>query len=528
MNGGMKGLKRFKDSYEVIVAGGGFGGMTAALRLALKGVDVLLLEQHNMTGGYATSFVRGRFEFEATLHALCEFGTGQVEAKEKGIKTLHGRARRLLIEECGVDLELVQTPEVYRCILSDYGIDMSMPFGQKKIVEAIEKLSPGDGEKMARYLDLCAEIAEALEDIESSDKIKVMEILKKHASFVRLAGYSVAEVNKQFDFSERTIQALNCMVGYLGHSLSIINFPVWAVMLYRYFTEGVHIPRKTSHEMANKVELRLRELGAQVECCTRVERFLTEGDRVTGVELSDGTRIGAKHVLCNALPTIAITRMLPPSFIPERMKKLYNVRKLALSPYTMYLGLNATSKELGIDSYEYFIGDHLHTEKIAEIIKHWVNHPKLVVTCSDVAIPGCSGEGRCQLDFAETYHPDAFLEAMDKYKYLERNEELADYLIDRFERATGTSIRGHIEEISISTPATYARYTNSLRGNIYGYEQTALDGIILRTLCMEKERFLKGIDFVGGGTFRTVGYSSVISAGIRVADDAITELRGVR
>jgi len=105
---------------------------------------------------------------------------------------------------------------------------------------------------------------------------------------------------------------------------------------------------------------------------------------------------------------------------------------------------------------------------------------------------------------------------------------MADYLIDRFEKATGATIRNHIEEISISTPATFLRYANAMKGNIYGYEQTALDGIILRTLCMEKERFLKGLDFVGGGTFRTVAYSSVISSGVKVAEDTIKELREVQ
>jgi heterodisulfide reductase subunit A-like polyferredoxin len=55
---------RFKDSYEVIVAGVGIAGLSAALNLAREGISVLLLEQHNMTGGYAASFVRGRYEFE--------------------------------------------------------------------------------------------------------------------------------------------------------------------------------------------------------------------------------------------------------------------------------------------------------------------------------------------------------------------------------------------------------------------------------------------------------------------------------
>lgn len=522
----MTGLKRYKERYDVVVAGAGFGGITAAMRLAQLGADVLLLEQHNMIGGYETSFVRGRFEFEATLHVLMEFGEGLIEKIEQGEPAgAHGRARRLLVEQLGVDIEVHRPDDMYHCILSDYGINMKMPFGRKKCIEAIEKLSPGDGEKMARYLDVCEEMAEVLEYIESEPKIDIMKILKEHTSFVRLAGYSVAEVNEQFGFSEKTLQALSCMVGFLGLSFRVISFPVWAVMMHRYFMEGSFIPEKTSHYLANKAELRLRELGVQVECCAKVERFLTQGDKVVGVEMADGENIYAKHVLCNALPTIAITEMLPADFIPKRMRKLYNVRHLSVAPFALYLGLDKTAKELGITSYEYFIADNLDTEKIAEVVKHWIRHPKLVVTCTDTVIPGCVGEGCCHLGFAELYHTDAMMEALDRYGYQKTNEDLANHLIDRFERDTGAHIREHIEEISIATPATFQRYANAMRGNVYGYEQTPVDNVISRTLNKDKERFIKGLDFVGGATFRTVGVSSVISSGVKVAEDVWAEIR---
>ena len=68
--------KRFDLSYDVIVVGAGLGGLTAATRCAKAGKKVLLLEMHNMTGGYATSFVRGRYEFEVSLHEACECGDG--------------------------------------------------------------------------------------------------------------------------------------------------------------------------------------------------------------------------------------------------------------------------------------------------------------------------------------------------------------------------------------------------------------------------------------------------------------------
>ena len=48
-----------KAEYDAVVVGAGNGGLTAAATLAGKGLKTLLLEQHNLPGGFATSFVRG-------------------------------------------------------------------------------------------------------------------------------------------------------------------------------------------------------------------------------------------------------------------------------------------------------------------------------------------------------------------------------------------------------------------------------------------------------------------------------------
>ena len=60
--------------YDIIAIGAGLGGLSAATFLASQGFSVLLLERHNIPGGYATSFVRGRFEFEVALHELSGIG----------------------------------------------------------------------------------------------------------------------------------------------------------------------------------------------------------------------------------------------------------------------------------------------------------------------------------------------------------------------------------------------------------------------------------------------------------------------
>jgi phytoene dehydrogenase-like protein len=89
------GAGNFPDFYDAIVIGAGNGGLTAAVTLAGKGIRTLLLERHNLPGGFATSFVRGRFEFEPSLHEIADFGPPDDK----------GSVRKLLEDRIGPDVE---------------------------------------------------------------------------------------------------------------------------------------------------------------------------------------------------------------------------------------------------------------------------------------------------------------------------------------------------------------------------------------------------------------------------------------
>ncbi|MBQ5671951.1 MAG: hypothetical protein IIV43_06315 [Oscillospiraceae bacterium] len=138
-----------------------------------------------------------------------------------------------------------------------------------------------------------------------------------------------------------------------------------------------------------------------------------------------------------------------------------------------------------------------------------------------------TGPDRCQLNFTTIYSPEAMHKnCPTKYEYLEQNEAFANCLIDYFESATGARIRDHIEEIAIATPATFTRYANAFRGNIYGYPCTAVDGAVTRMLRAEEERYIPGLDFVGSAGIRAHGYSSVITNGYDIAGVALEKLGG--
>ena len=64
--------------YDAVVIGAGNGGLTAAIRLLQGGARVLLVEKHNIPGGFATSFRRGRFEGGSSSRRLCTSSTTSV------------------------------------------------------------------------------------------------------------------------------------------------------------------------------------------------------------------------------------------------------------------------------------------------------------------------------------------------------------------------------------------------------------------------------------------------------------------
>ncbi len=513
--------KRYLPAYDVIVVGSGMAGLMAGTRLAKAGKKVLMLEKHNLTGGYATSFVRGRYEFEVSLHEACEFGDGK---DGRGYGTV-----RKMFDDLGVDLEWVMVPDAYRVILTDLGIDFTMPFGIENCIRAIEELEPGNGKKVRNYFKLFEEINEALEYIGSCGREgpepKVMAT--KYSSFLRTAAYDTNEVNNSFHFGPKTLNVLNAYYGYISRHLDEASFTVWAQMIYMYLRDGAHVPKKTSHEIANALEKAFRSYGGQIETNVMVTEYLLENGRCVGVRTADGSEIRAKFVLSNGNPTKSLMQMMDRSQVNPEAYKLAGARSQLASPFLVYMGLDALPQEMGIDSYEYFIGRDMDTERIWTETNAWVPHAKVSATCIDVAVPGITGPDRCQLNFTTLYDPDAMNKSgITKYDYLPENERFANVMIDYFEQSTGARIRDHIEEIAIATPATFTRYTDAFRGNIYGYVCSAIDGAVPRTLAQEEERYIPGLDFIGGAGYRAHGYSSAMTNGYAVAGVVLSKLGG--
>ena len=102
--------------------------VSAAVSCAAQGTKTLLIEKHNLPGGVASSFKRGRFEFDPSVHEICDYGADN----DKGHV-------RLIMEKNGVKIDWITVPDCYRAI-STYSdgtpMDVTIPCGREAYIAA--------------------------------------------------------------------------------------------------------------------------------------------------------------------------------------------------------------------------------------------------------------------------------------------------------------------------------------------------------------------------------------------------------
>ncbi len=510
---------------DVVVIGAGNGGLAAALALAVRGAKPLVLEQHNAPGGFATSFVRGRFEFEAALHELSSIGP----------ENNKGGVRRFLEDEGGVDIDWVPIPEAYRVILTDSGMDARLPFGEAPFIDAIEEKVPGSREPLTRYFALCREVSGALgllaKTASNPSPKRIMKDLKKFVAesadpfddarrnasnvvtFLRTLPKTVDEVTLKMGIPPKAVDLLYPYWCYLGIPMSRMNFTIWAAMLIDYIDYGAWIPRLRSQEMSCAIEARVRELGGRVEYNTRVDRVLVERGRVKGVVTASGETIKTSAVIANTSPTQLYGSLVSPaSEAPAAALRNVNSRKLGGAGFVVYLGLDASPVELGVNDYGYFISKTMDTDAVYGSMEKLDLVDMQATICLNNAIPDCSPPGTTIISMTTLYKPGVW-DAVKPKEYAALKNRLADAMISQFDDALGTDIRSRVEEIEVATPATFARYARSFNGGIYGYELDPWDSIIPRILSEKDESYIKGLEVAGGFATMGHGFSSSLISG---------------
>lgn len=503
--------------YDLVVVGAGNGGLMAACRASQLGLKTLVIEKHNLPGGCATSFRRGRFEFEASLHEIPDFAQGPARGDL-------GK----LFDELKIEVEWLPIPDAYRIVVAGKDgieLDATVPHGREKFIAYMESQCPGCTPAINRFFDVCKVIDEGLNYFGTSQgKPDPAVIFSRYSNFARVAGATVMEVWKAIEMPQRCIDILSAYWPYQGGDLYTLDAVRYFKMLSGYVSTGAYMPKMRSHEISLAIEKRARELGCTFWYNREVTRITTEKGYVSGVITDDGELIRASCVISNTFPNVVYGRLLDdPSLVPEYELKKANARTFGGRGFTMLMGLNRSPEELGIKDYAVFISTSADSEAMYRNCFSRETNDNFAVTCLNIVNPSASPRGTSHFAITCLFTDEAWGDVTPE-NYTTVKREFALSLLQRYEEAMGISIRDCIEEIVIATPVTYARYLGSPQGAIYGYFPDRWDGMMARTFSDGMEQTIPGLRFVGSHGVRLSGYMPTYISGDIAAKQTMADM----
>lgn len=449
------------NDYDVVVVGAGLGGLSAATWLAREGKKVLLLERHRVPGGYASSFKRGRFEFEISLHELSGLGTEQ----DKG-------PLWKLFEQIGIldKVEFFNIPEFYRSVFPD--VDVTIPLGREAFEEEMIRHFPSEAEGLKEFSAACFDFASQALKANRMGMKNAMAQPEQFPVLMKYFGKSLSDVLNPMVSDVKARAVLGQIWGYYCLPPSQLSFTIYALGTVSYLRFGPAHIKGTSQSLSQAFMDIIEANGGDVWLNNGASRILATGGKVYGVVTDNGEKIDCPYVVSNANPMTTCLDLIGRDEIPDWYLRRLGAGSGGASTFNVYLGLDCDYADLGLKNHETFVNTDYdldeHYQRMEKGIE--VEPAEAAVTAYNAVDRSFSPPGTTMMVITMIARADPWLK-LSPEEYARTKDIVADRVIGLAERVA-PDIRKHIEEVEIATPLTNARYTGNPAGSIIGFNET--------------------------------------------------------
>ena len=484
-----------KAEFDAVIIGSGLGGLSCAAAFARQGFKALVLEQHYVPGGYATTFKRpGGFVFDVSLHST-------TVGERNGIANLIPGFPEIK------EVEFVPHPYLYRAIFPDY--DFRVP--QKNLKKYIDKL-----------IGYFPEEKPGIEGI-----FEDMEGLNRDINKYSQAGGQVdrsrfpwgALVDTRINNS-RLKAIISSLWGYFGLTPSKLASFYYALPTINYLSSGGFYPKDRSQAISNAFVKFIENKGGKVKLKTPVEKILVKDHTAYGVKTADGTEYKGKVVVSNANAFDTFLKMMDEKDFLKNYLAKFETYNVSLSCFQVFLGLNKNLiSKVGIKDSEIFYSPGYDDDAAYKaFLDADVENSGYGMMLYDNVYKGYSPGGKNTINILalqgykhwEKYEADYW--KGNKKQYRKEKERVAEILIKKAEETVLPGLSAAVEVKEIGTPLTNLRYTRNYRGAIYGWDQTMNNTGPNR---VPHTTPIKNLYLSGAWTQPGHGYGAVIPSGLR-------------
>ncbi len=275
------------ESWDVVVVGAGLGGLGAAAALARAGRRVLVLEQGHQPGGYAVSFERPPYRFDASLHAyngLCPGGGTDDLLRALGI------ANRLDLQRID-PLYLARFPDRDVVVPAD-------PFHYEvALMDAFPAEQAGIRAVMDDTWAVHAQASRYRLDGQGGRRPSPKDLAERYPLLVGLRAVTWADYLASRVSDPGLVAALTGLWAYIATPPSRLGAVEGLIMNGSYWYFGGWYPKGGSGVLPRVLVEVLHAAGGRVEYGQRVARLDVRNGRVEGVVTEQGLDVHCRAVV---------------------------------------------------------------------------------------------------------------------------------------------------------------------------------------------------------------------------------------
>jgi phytoene dehydrogenase-like protein/ferredoxin-NADP reductase len=494
--------------YNTIVIGGGLGGLMAGATLSKFGKKVLLLEQHYIPGGCATTFKRRDFVMEVGLHEM------------DGLNENDGKVKMFKMLEVDKHVQFEKVPELHY-ILSKNG-DFVFPHGYEEVKETLIKRYPEDAKGINRFIDLIKGIPREIGKLpmkkwKQTLLIPLMPFL--YPKTVEASRHSVGSWLDKYISNENLKLELSSWIVYWGDDPYNLSMYFYGLAQSGFIGGGGNFIKGGSQKLSDYLASFIEQNGGTVLLGKKAQKINTTNNHVTGVTYADSfnsslspVTVDCDNVVANcALPLVSEMLDEPHS---SSLKEKTSSHEIACSLLSIYLGVNADLSTVGVNHYStVFMGEDI--KELRDVYPNqrgdWSKRGFVFVDYSKIdsklAPAGKNVAVICAADYLKDW------EELSEEDYRSKKEDIAEVFFLRLEKRF-PGIRDCIEYFEVGTPRTIQEYTLNPKGSVYGYAQTPEQSGFKRF----RDNFLiPNLYFASAWAFPGGGFSGAIVGGFLTA-----------
>ncbi|MEO3809859.1 phytoene desaturase family protein [Sphaerisporangium sp. B11E5] len=465
---------------DVIVVGGGVGGMVCALLLARDGHHVVLHERLGRLGGKLAEHRRDGFAFSVGPSLL----------------TLPG-----LFHDLGVRVDLVEPAEICRYRFPD-GSTLTAPRDPARMAAEVERLAPGEGRHWLAFHAWAREcLAAARRTFFTSPPVRPPRDARPADLLAVSPGRTLDGLARRFFRDPRLRRYVGRYATYAGSSPYRAPAALGCIPAIEHDDGGWYVTGGLPR-IADALAGLLAGAGVEVRLGSEVTRVLDGHGRVDGVRLASGEQVRADAVVVNADAAQLYGRLLPDR---RRLRRVAGLGRSS-SAFLMLAGVEGRTEGLPHHSIV-FSGDY--PQEFADIFHRDrpPEDPTVYIGCSAVDDPTQAPAG------TENWVMLVNVPARDPARWPMPPEAYRDLVLERL-AARGHDLAGRLRFVDLFTPADLRDRYGAWGGAIYG---TPSHGVLAPFRRPANRGPRRGLYLVGGATHPGGGLPLVAMSGRLVA-----------